>query len=191
MATLQNTTVPDNGYYRVGTTTNSAFVSSGGAYAHFGQNAWYSSALGWQGLGGTCTSGGSTIPCGPFLQLTGNSLYFYTSANFFVNPFFVSSGTTTLGSTVNTVVAVAGNSTTNSTLGVGAAAGTAATDGKILVNAGNTGKPFLEATNCLGNGSTSTSTYSVFKGFLGIKIGASVGGTAVTAGTYYIRLWGT
>ena len=39
MATLQNTTVPDGGYYRVGTTTNSAFVSSGGAYAHFGQNA--------------------------------------------------------------------------------------------------------------------------------------------------------
>lgn len=178
MATLQNTTVPDNGYYRVGTSTNTAYVSSGGVYAHFGQNAWYSSALGWQGTG-------------PFIQLYNNSLYFYSSASAFVNPFFVSSGTTTLGSTVNTVVAVAGNSTTNSTLGVGAAAGTAATDGKILVNAGNTGKPFLEATNCLGNGSTSTSTYSVFKGFLGIKIGASVGGTAVTTGTYYIRLWGT
>jgi len=46
----------------------------------------------------------------------------------------------------------------------------------------------LEVTNCLGNGSTSTATKSVFKGFLGVKIGSSVG---PVAGTYYIRLWGT
>jgi hypothetical protein len=189
MATLKSTTVPDNGYYRVGTSTNTAYVSGGGVYAHLGQNSWYTSALGWQGGGGTCSVGSATIPCGPFLQLYNNSLYFYTSANFFINPFFVSSSTTTLGSTTNTVVAVAGNGTTNSTLGVGATAGTGATDGKMLVNAGGTGKPFLEATNCLGNGSTSTSTYSVFKGWLAIKIGNNVGATAVTAGTYYIRLW--
>jgi hypothetical protein len=189
MATLLSTTVPDNGYYRVGTSTNTAYVSSGGVYAHLGQNAWYTSALGWQGGGGTCTVGGSTIPCGPFLQLYNNSLYFYTSANFFINPFFVSAGTTTLGSTTTTLVAVAGNSDVNSTLGVGATAVATKGSGKILVNAGGTGKPFLEATNCLGNGSTSTSTYSVFKGYLGIKISANVGATAVTTGTYYIRLW--
>ena len=177
MATLQNTTVPDNGYYRVGTSTNTAYVSSGGVYAHLGQNAWYTSALGWQGGG-------------PFIQLYNNSLYFYTTSTAFVNPFFVSSASTTLGSTVTTIVANAGNSTTTSTLGVGAAAGTAATDGKILVNAGGTSKPFLEATNCLGNGSTSTATYSVFKGYLAIKIGSTVGPPiAVVAGKYYIRLW--
>ena len=176
MATLQNTTVPDNGYYRVGTSTNNAYVSSGGVYAHLGQNAWYTSALGWQGTG-------------PFIQLSGNSFFFYTSATAFVNPFFVSAGTTRLGSTTTTLVAVAGNSDVNSTLGVGATAVATKTSGKILVNAGGDSKPFLEATNCLGNGSTSTSTYSVFKGYLGIKISANVGATAVTTGTYYIRLW--
>ena len=176
MATLLSTTVPDNGYYRVGTSTNTAYVSSGGVYAHLGQNAWYTSALGWQGTG-------------PFIQLYNNSFFFYTSATAFVNPFFVSAGTTTLGSTTTTLVAVAGNSDVNSTLGVGATAGATKGSGKILVNAGGTGKPFLEATNCLGNGSTSTSTYSVFKGYLGIRISANVGATAVTTGTYYIRLW--
>ena len=145
MATLLSTTVPDNGYYRVGTSTNTAYVSSGGVYAHLGQNAWYTSALGWQGTG-------------PFIQLYNNSFFFYTSATAFVNPFFVSAGTTTLGSTTTTLVAVAGNSDVNSTLGVGATAGATKGSGKILVNAGGTGKPFLEATNCLGNGSTSTST---------------------------------
>ena len=82
------------------------------------------------------------------------------------------------------------NSTTANLLGLGASAGTAAADGKFLVNAGGTAKPFLEVTNCLGNGSTSTATFSVFKGYLGIKIGNNVGpATAVTAGTYYLRLW--
>ena len=180
MATLQNTTVPDNGYYRVGTSTNTAYVSAGTYFgatlAHFGNNAWYSLVGGWTGTG-------------PFIQLYNNSLYFYTSPTAFVNPFFVSAGTTTLGSTTTTLVAVAGNSDVNSTLGVGATAVASKSSGKILVNAGGTGKPFLEATNCLGNGSTSTSTYTVFKGYLGIKISANVGATAVTAGTYYIRLW--
>jgi len=104
-----------------------------------------------------------------------------------MNPYV--SGTPTF-STAEAVTTVASTTTTiNGALGVGAAAST----GKILVNAGGTSKPVLEVTNCLGNGSTSTATYSVFKGYLGIIIGSSVGGTApntaVTAGTYYIRLW--
>jgi len=179
MATLQNTTVPDNGYYRVGTSTNKAYVSAG-AYlgvqlAHFGNDAWWNSSA-WQGTG-------------EVLQISDTTITFNTSPTTGVNAFSVSSGTTTLASTVTTVLKTSGNSSTNSTLGVGAAAGPAATDGKILINAGGTGKPFLEVTNCLGNGSTSTATFSVFKGYLGIKIGSTVGATAVTAGTYYIRLW--
>ena len=188
MASLQNTTVPNNGYYRVGTSTDKAYVSSGGVFAHFGNDVWYDGN--WRCTSGLCTS----FTCGPFLQLYNYSLFFYTSATTFVNTFSVSAYTTVISSTTTTIVANAGNSTTNSTLGVGAAAGTAATDGKILVNAGGTTTPFLEVTNCLGDGSTSTATKSVFKGFLGIKIGSSVGGTApqtaITAGTYYIRLWG-
>ena len=167
MATLQNTTVPDNGYYRVGT-TNTAYVSSGGAYAHFGLSAWFDGTA-WQGAGG------------PVLQLTTNNLQFYMNPVVSGIPIFsTGDSTTTIASTSTTI---------NGTLGVGAAAGT----GQILVNAGATTKPVLEVTNCLGNGSTSTATYSVFKGYLGIKIGSSVGGTApntaVTPGTYYIRLW--
>ena len=167
MASLLSTTVPDNGYYRVGTSTNTAYVSAGTYYgatlAHFGNNAWYSLVGGWTGTG-------------PFIQLYNNSLYFYSSANFFINPFFVSAGTTTISSTTTTI---------NGALGVGAAAGT----GKILVNAGGTGTPFLEVTNCLGDGRAIT-TFPTFSGYLGIKIGSSVGpATSVAAGTYYIRLW--
>jgi hypothetical protein len=163
MASLLSTTVPDNGYYRVGTSTNKAYVSAGGPYAHFGNDAWYSSALGWQGTG-------------PFLQLFNNSLYFYSSASAFLNPLFVSAATTTISSTTTTI---------NGALGVGAAAGT----GQILVNAGGTSTPSLEVTNCLGDGRV-VSTYPTFSGYLGIKIGASVGpATSVAAGTYYIRLW--
>ena len=167
MASLLSTTVPDNGYYRVGTSTNTAYVSAGTYFgatlAHFGNNAWYSLVGGWTGTG-------------PFIQLYNNSLYFYTSTNFFINPFFVSAGTTTISSTTTTI---------NGALGVGAAAGT----GKILVNAGGTSTPFLEVTNCLGDGRV-VGTYPTFSGYLGIKIGSSVGpATSVTAGTYYIRLW--
>ncbi len=183
MATLQNTTVPDGGYYRVGNSANTAYVSSGGSLANFGNNAWYNGST-WQGGGG------------PVLQITSNTLKFYN------NPvssttnvtFSTAEASTTLASSVTTIVAAAGNSKTNSTLGVGAAAGTAAADGKILVNAGDSsasGKPILEVTNCAGNGSTTTATFSVFKGYLGIKIGANVGpATSVAAGTHYIRLWG-
>ena len=171
MATLQNTTVPDNGYYRVGTSTSEAYVSAGGSFINFGLSAWFD-GTNWQGAGG------------PALRVTTSQL------NFYMNPvaapttvvFSSAAATTTIGSTTTTMTG---------TLGVGAAAGT----GKILVNAGDTAgnvKPVLEVTNCLGDGSTSTATKSVFKGFLGIKIGSVVGpATAVVAGTYYIRLWGT
>ena len=182
MATLQNTTVPDNGYYRVGDSANTAYISSGGSLANFGNNAWYNGST-WQGVGG------------PALQITTDTLKFYNNpVSSLTNVTFSNSeATTTLASTTTTVVVASGNTTTNSTLGIGAAAGTGATDGKIRVNAGDAAgnvKPIFEVTNCLGDGSISTSTYSVFKGYLAIKIGTVVGpATSVPAGTHYIRLW--
>jgi hypothetical protein len=126
--------------------------------------------------------------------LVNNTLNFLTNpASVGTTPFSVDSTATTIDSTATKILVAAGNSTTNSTLGIGAAAGTAAGDGKLYINAGDaagTVKPFLEVASCLGNGSTSTATFSVFKGYLGIKIGAGVGAaTAVVAGTYYLRLW--
>jgi hypothetical protein len=169
MASLQNTTVPDNGYYRVGT-TNTAYVSAGGSFINFGFSAYFDGSN-WQGAGG------------PALRVTTSQL------NFYMNP--VSSPTTIIFSSAEATTTIGSTTTTmTGTLGVGAAAGT----GKILVNAGDTAgnvKPVLEVTNCLGDGSTSTATKSVFKGFLGIQVGSVVGATAVVAGTYYIRLWGT
>ena len=162
MASLQNTTVPNGGYYRVGTSTDNAYVSSGGPYAMFGNGVYYNGAA-WVGAG-------------PFLQLYNYSLLFRTSAVTFLTPFSVSAYTTEISSTTTTI---------NGALGVGAAAGT----GKILVNAGGTSTPFLEVTNCLGDGRAIT-TFPTFSGYLGIKIGSSVGpATSVAAGTYYIRLW--
>ena len=162
MASLQNTTVPNGGYYRVGTSTDNAYVSSGGPYAMFGNGVYYNGAA-WVGAG-------------PFLQLYNYSLLFRTEAVTFLTPFSVSAYTTEISSTTTTI---------NGALGVGAAAGT----GKILVNAGGTSTPFLEVTNCLGDGRV-VGTYPTFSGYLGIKIGSSVGpATSVTAGTYYIRLW--
>ena len=162
MASLQNTTVPDGGYYRVGTSTDNAYVSSGGPYAMFGNGVYYNGAA-WVGAG-------------PFLQLYNYSLLFRTEAVTFLTPFSVSAYTTEISSTTTTI---------NGALGVGAAAGT----GKILVNAGGTSTPFLEVTNCLGDGRV-VGTYPTFSGYLGIKIGSSVGpATSVAAGTYYIRLW--
>ena len=178
MATLQNTNVPNNGYYRVGTSTSQAYVSAGGPYAVFGNDAYMTS--------GTMTG------TGPFIKISSAIIEFSTKVTGGVIAFSTSTSTTTLASTTTTIALAASNTTTNSTLGVGAAAGTAAADGKILVSAGGTGTPALEVTNCLGDGSTSTATKSVFKGFLGVKIGLFVGPvTAVVAGTRYIRLWGT
>lgn len=179
MANLQATKVTSsldvqlNTFVKLG----QAFISSGGPYAHYGLNNYY--------------NGSAWVGSGPALQLVNNTLNFLTNpASVGTTPFSVDSTATTIDSTATKILVAAGNSTTNSTLGIGAAAGTAAADGKLLVNAAGTAKPFLEVTNCLGNGSTSTATFSVFKGYLGIKIGANVGpATAVTAGTYYLRLW--
>ena len=191
MAQLQTTGVTgslwstQNNFVRVGT----AYFSSGGNFAHIGQGSYYNGTA-WQGAG-------------PYLQLTATALSFVTNITTFPVPFSTSAATTTIasgtttisGSTLNctnltATIAAVTNSTTNSTLGIGAAAGPAATDGKLLVNAAAVTKPFLEVTNCLGNGSTSTATFSVFKGYLAVKIGASVGpATSVSAGTHYLRLW--
>lgn len=167
MANLQATKVTSsldvqqNGYIKLG----NAFVSSGtgGTFAIFSNGPYYISS--WAGNTGL------------YLELNGNNfgLVKYTSP-------------ATFGTGLS-LTAIGTNSTTNNLLGLGAAAGTAATDGKFLVNAGGTSKPFLEVTNCLGNGSTSTGTFSVFKGYLGVKINSNVGATAVATGTYYIRLW--
>lgn len=166
MATLQATKVTSsldvqqNTYIKLG----NAFVSSGtgGTYAHYSNGPYYNGSA-WAGNNGV------------YLQLNSSDFNFVKYTGF---------------GTGLSLAAVDVNSTTNNLLGLGAAAGTAAADGKFLVNAGGTAKPFLEVTNCLGNGSTSTATFSVFKGYLGIKIGANVGpATSVAAGTYYLRLW--
>ena len=199
MANLQATKVTSsldvqsNTFVKLG----QAYVSSGGSYTHIGLNNYY--------------NGTAWIGSGPVVQLVNNTLNFLTNpASVGTTPFStdstltkitstsatVASGTTTIsGSTLNctnltATIAAVTNSTTNSTLGIGAAAGTAATDGKLLVNAAGTSKPFLEVTNCAGNGSNSTATFSVFKGYLAVKIGASVGpATSVPTGTHYLRLW--
>ena len=175
MATLQNTNVPDNGYYRVGTSTNTAYVSAGGPYAVFGNDAYMTA--------GTMTG------TGEFIKISSTIIEFVTQVSGGVTALSISTATITLASPTNTIALAAGNTTTNSTIGVGATNTNAAADGKILVNAAGTSKPFLEVTNCLGDGRV-VGTYPTFSGYLGIKIGSSVGpATAVATGTYYIRLW--
>jgi len=174
MASLQNTNVPNNGYYRVGTSTSQAYVSAGGPYAVFGNAAWMNA--------------GSLVGTGEYIKISSTIIEFVTQVFGGITALSISTATITLASPTNTIALAAGNSTTNSTLGVGAAAGTAAADGKILINAAGTSKPFLEVTNCLGDG-RAVGTYPTFSGYLGIKIGSVVGATAVVAGTYYIRLW--
>jgi hypothetical protein len=99
----------------------------------------------------------------------------------------VGNGTTAAAYTLD----VGGTCTITGNTGIGAAAGSGATDGKLLINAGGTSKPALEFTNCAGNSNASSTTYNVFKGWLAVKIGANVGATAATTGTHYIRLWGS
>ncbi len=168
MANLQATKVTSsldvqqNGFVKLG----NAYVSSGTGFtlAHFSNGPYY--------------NGSAWANSGLYLQLNSNDFNVVR----FTSP-------STFGTGLS-LAATGTNSTTANLLGLGAAAGTAAADGKFLVNAGGTAKPFLEVTNCLGNGSTSTATFSVFKGYLGVKIGNNVGpATAVTAGTYYLRLW--
>lgn len=179
MANLQATKVTSsldvqqNTYIKLG----QSYVSSGGTYAHFSQNAWYNGAS-WQGGGGT-------------LQITGNTLNFLKDpATSAVVPLSTNETTTTIDSTAVTIAVATGNTNTNARFGIGAAAGAGTTDGKLYVNAGNTGKPFLEVQKCLADGSNGSTFYSTFKGWLAIKINSEVGASAIPTGTWYIRLWG-
>ena len=54
------------------------------------------------------------------------------------------------------------------------------------------GEPYISVNTCLGNNSPNSSFYTNFKGWLAIKIGNNVGtaGNLITAGTYYLRMWG-
>ena len=165
------------------------FLSSGGSgLAHLGQSAYYIAGAGWAGGG-------------PFFQITsGPQFGFYGNTTDFPAVLLATPLTSSLGSTTTLVkkgdtysggTVVTANTTTNSLLGIGAYAGGAATDGKVLINAGGTGKPALEFTNCAGNSNASSTTYNVFKGWLAVKIGANVGTSAAQTGTHYIRLWGS
>jgi len=168
MANLQATkvtsslNVQQNTFIKLGNAVMSSGTFSGLSLAHFGNGPYFTTAWNTNGIYMQCVSSDFN-----FAKFTSPSNLVGLS-----------------------LTNVDSNSTTANLLGLGASAGTAAADGKFLVNAGGTAKPFLEVTNCLGNGSTSTATFSVFKGYLGIKIGNNVGpATAVTAGTYYLRLW--
>ena len=159
MATLQNTTVPNNGYYRVG----NAYISSGGSdKSNFGRDAYYNGS--WQGGGG------------PVLQVTTDTLKFYqdpvaNSANIM---FSTNTSTTTFFTTTTQI---------DGSLGLGAAHGGTA---KVYLYGGSPTIPFLTVTNCKGANNSNQSLYPTKAGFLAIDIGANVG---PTAGTYYIELW--
>ena len=170
MATLQATTVATsldvefNKYARLG----DAYVSSGGSLANFGFGCYFTTT--WTGTG-------------PALQLDSTAFKFLnvTGPSTTTTIFSITNTLTTVSSTSTSFITGGGNNTTNSTVGIGEAAGTAAADGKLKINAGGTGKPFLEVTNCAGDSASATKT--VRRGWLAIKIGSSVGATAVTAGT--------
>ena len=158
MATLQNTTIAQNGIYRVGTSTDVTYISSGGQFAHLGTNAYYN---------------GSWIGGGPFIQLYYQTFYFYANSTTFTNPFNTGTYSTTISSQLTNI---------NGTLGVGGANSNA----QMRIQGSGGSQPFLVVANCEGDGTTSTSAYATFGGFLGIHI-SSVGSMAT--GTYYIKLW--
>ena len=159
MATLKNTTITQR-FFRVGTSTDVTYISSGGPYAHLGTNAYYSPSTGWQGGG-------------PFIQLYYQTFFFYANSTTFPSPFNSSPYITTISSSITNI---------NGTLGVGGANSNA----QMRIQGSGGSQPFLEVANCDGNSSTSTSTYATFGGFLGIHI-SSVG--TLASGTYYIKLW--
>lgn len=146
MATLLDTTIAQNGIYRVGTSTDVTYISSGGQFAHLGTNAYYN---------------GSWIGGGPFIQLYYTTFYFYANSTTFTNPFNTGTYSTTISSQLTNI---------NGTLGVGGANSNA----QMRIQGSGTSQPFLEVANCDGDGSTSTATYATFGGFLGIHI-SSVG----------------
>ena len=159
MATLLNTTVPDNGYYRVG----DAYISSGGSdKSNFGRDAYYDGA--WQGGGG------------PVLQVTTDTLRFYEGLPYDSGEIMFSTNTAT-AEFFTTTTQIDGS------LGIGAVHGGTA---KVYLYGGSSGTPFLTVTNCNGANNSNQSLYPTKAGFLGINIGANVG---PSAGTYYIELW--
>lgn len=173
MANLQATTVSTsltidtNTYMKLGR----SFFSSGGSLANFAYNAYYNGS--W--------------------STTGTALQVDTSAFKFID--IGAGGSTTYLTSTTSLTTIATTSTTfgsgtTNTVGIGAAAGTATTDGKLLINAGGTGKPIIEVTNCAGNGSTNSAFYSSFKGWLAVKINSTVGASAADVGTWYVKLWG-
>lgn len=177
MATLLATTVATsldverNKYARLG----SAYVSSGGSAANFGFDCYFTTT--WNGTGPVLQLDSTTFK---FLNVTGPSAT--------TTIFSITNTLTTFSSTSTSFITNgAANSTTNSTVGIGAAAGANAGDGKLLINAGNVNKPFLEVTNCAGDSASAVKT--VRRGWLAIKVGSTVGSTALTAGTYYIELF--
>ena len=159
MATLQNTTVTQS-FFRVGTSTDVTYISSGGPYAHLGTNAYYSPSTGW--VGG-----------GPFIQLYYQTFFFYANSTTFPSPFNSSPYITTISSSITNI---------NGTLGVGGANSNA----QMRIQGSGTSQPFLEVANCDGLATAYTSDFATFGGFLGIHI-SSVGSMAT--GTYYIKLW--
>jgi hypothetical protein len=146
MATLLDTTIAQNGIYRVGTSTDVTYISSGGQFAHLGTNAYYN---------------GSWIGGGPFIQLYYTTFYFYANSTTFTNPFNTGTFSTTISSQLTNI---------NGTLGVGGANSNA----QMRIQGSGGSQPFLEVANCDGDGTTSTAAYATFGGFLGIHI-SSVG----------------
>ena len=134
MATLLDTTIAQNGIYRVGTSTDVTYISSGGQFAHLGTNAYYN---------------GSWIGGGPFIQLYYTTFYFYANSTTFTNPFNTGTYSTTISSQLTNI---------NGTLGVGGANSNA----QMRIQGSGTSQPFLEVANCDGDGSTSTATYATF-----------------------------
>jgi hypothetical protein len=174
MANLQATTVATsltidtNTYMKL----DKSYFSSGGSLANFAYNAYYN---------------------GSWALSPGTALQVDTSAFKFID--VGAGGTTTYLTSTTSLTTVATTSTTfgsgvTNTVGIGAAAGSPTTDGKLLINAGGVGKPIIEVDNCAGNGSTNSAFYSTFKGWLAVKIGTGVGTAAADVGTWYIKLWG-
>ena len=179
MASLQNTTIAGGGYYRVGDNTNAVYFSGGSSggseYAMFGHNTYWNVT---QYIQSGSFSDRMNIQIGPTtIDVISNDGVLFGTVCFSVQPSsaVISSTTTQISP---------GNSRY---VGVGAAhSGTS----KIRVDGNSTSNNFLAVNNCAGFGSADAqfANITAFYGFLGITIGSDVG---PTAGTYYIRLWGT
>lgn len=179
MATLQNTTIAGGGYYRVGNNTNAVYFSGaaalGNQYAFFGHNTYWNGSS-WVGFGSVTDQMNIQISPTTIDIISNNGVSFGTVC------FSVAPSSAVISSTTTCISP--GNSRY---VGVGA---THSGFSKIRVDGNGTSNNFLAVNNCHGYGSGDAQFASItaFYGFLGIQIGSSVG---PTAGTYYIRLWGT